>query len=84
MINTAFTHIWMITYKMLFSVVAVKKVVSQLKPLLSKKKLLVSVAAGTKLKDLEVCEIEYFLHYANFRWIGLLSFDSQSYLWVSL
>lgn len=31
----------------------VKKVVSQLKPLLSKKKLLVSVAAGTKLKDLE-------------------------------
>ncbi|GMY19175.1 pyrroline-5-carboxylate reductase [Fagus crenata] len=32
----------------------VKKVVSQLKPLLSKKKLLVSVAAGTKLKDLEV------------------------------
>ncbi|GMY19187.1 pyrroline-5-carboxylate reductase isoform X3 [Fagus crenata] len=31
-----------------------KKVVSQLKPLLSKKKLLVSVAAGTKLKDLEV------------------------------
>ncbi|KAM4079965.1 hypothetical protein ACB094_09G155500 [Castanea mollissima] len=32
---------------------AVKKVVSQVKPLLSKKKLLVSVAAGIKLKDLE-------------------------------
>jgi hypothetical protein len=32
-----------------------------LKPLLSEKKLLVSVAAGIKLKDLEVCETEYFL-----------------------
>ncbi|GMY19205.1 pyrroline-5-carboxylate reductase isoform X3 [Fagus crenata] len=37
-----------------WKVFSVKKVVSQLKPLLSKKKLLVSVAAGTKLKDLEV------------------------------
>lgn len=34
---------------------AVKNVVSELKPILSEKKLLVSVAAGIKLKDLQVC-----------------------------
>ncbi|XP_042490963.1 pyrroline-5-carboxylate reductase-like [Macadamia integrifolia] len=33
----------------------VKDVVLQLKPVLSKKKLLVSVAAGTNLSDLQVC-----------------------------
>lgn len=35
-------------------VVAVKDVVLQLKPMLSQKKLLVSVVAGVKLKDLQV------------------------------
>lgn len=47
-----------------------------MKPLLSKKKLLVSVAAGIKLKDLEVCEIECFLLCANFSgctfWVPIL------------
>lgn len=37
-------------------VVAVKDVVLKLKPLLTKNKLLVSVAAGVKLKDLQVTE----------------------------
>lgn len=56
-----------------FSFALVKGVLLQLKPLLTKKKLLVSVAAGVKLKDLEVCESEHFLLYANFIWMGFLS-----------
>jgi len=45
------------------------------KPLLSKKKLLVSVAAGIKLKDLEVCQIECFFTLFKIQVIGL--FESQ-------
>uniref|UniRef100_A0A2P2NFG7 Uncharacterized protein n=1 Tax=Rhizophora mucronata TaxID=61149 RepID=A0A2P2NFG7_RHIMU len=37
-----------------FGPFSVKDVVLQLRPLLTKKKLLVSIAAGVKLKDLEV------------------------------
>lgn len=37
--------------------VTVKDVVLQLRPVLTKKKLLVSVAAGIKLKDLQVCTL---------------------------
>ena len=41
-------------------VVAVKDVALKLKPLLTKNKLLVSVAAGVKLKDLQVSESYLF------------------------
>jgi pyrroline-5-carboxylate reductase len=46
-------------------VVAVKDVVLKLKPLLTKNKLLVSVAAGIKLKDLQVTVylIIFLLHF---------------------
>jgi pyrroline-5-carboxylate reductase len=45
-------------------VVAVKDVVLKLKPLLTKNKLLVSVAAGIKLKDLQVTVYSIiFLHF---------------------
>ncbi|KAJ0013878.1 hypothetical protein Pint_20113 [Pistacia integerrima] len=41
----------------------VKDVVLQLKPMLSEKKLLVSVAAGVKLKVLQVCAYQSFTCY---------------------
>lgn len=44
-------------------VVAVKDVVLKLKPLLTKDKLLVSVAAGIKMKDLQVTKSNHFSHF---------------------
>jgi len=55
-------------------VVAVKDVVSKLTPVITKNKLLVSVAAGVKLKDLQVTNAVYF--FSSF----LLSFTSLSIL----
>lgn len=44
--------------------IAVKEVLLELSPLLSEDKLLVSVAAGIKLKDLQVCvELSLFFVY---------------------
>lgn len=54
-----------------------------MKPLLSKKKLLVSVAAGIKLKDLEVCEIECFFTLFKIQVVGLLE-SQQSKLYVGV
>jgi len=46
-------------------VVAVKDVVLKLKPLLTKDKLLVSVAAGIKMKDLQVTKIQSFFSFIS-------------------
>lgn len=54
-----------------------------MKPLLSKKKLLVSVAAGIKLKDLEVCEIECLFTLFKIQVVGLLE-SQQSKLYVGV
>ena len=58
-----FIHVRLVFSLTCCVVVAVKDVVSKLTPLLTKNKLLVSVAAGTKLKDLQVieCSIFFFL-----------------------
>lgn len=49
---------------MLFHGFAVREVVMQLKPLLSEK-LLVSVAAGVKLIDLQVCKTDQSVAYGT-------------------
>ncbi|KAM0981329.1 hypothetical protein TB2_014120 [Malus domestica] len=49
----------------------VKDVVLQLRPLLSRKKLLVSIAAGVKLKDLQVSHLQLFVLLSTLTvWIG--------------
>ena len=55
--------------------VAVKNVVLKLRPLLSGKKLLVSVAAGVKLKDLQVL---------NFTILAFLDFQVNEILFFEL
>ena len=48
-------------FEIFFWRIAVEGVVLELRPQLTKKKLLVSVAAGVKLKDLQVCTSGFLL-----------------------
>lgn len=53
---------WWVHPSLIFVIlIAVKDVILQVKPLLSKKQLFVSVAAGIKLKDLQVCTHSYLV-----------------------